>query len=1085
MAVSIGDLRQRTSMRHAYLLLIEGVPFAFTDEPELAVPKWWLEDGPGDDRVIKLGLTVPETLKFSLELESGLLEEDQAVFRLLDIDGTVPEFFGGLAKVDLVKGLGARLLPTQDPAPATIDNYGEALDLDSSYVGTEAIGPAGQRNFYSATPGWGQLPGQDHPTRDEPLPVVSPAGVGPYLIEGRRVALYRVIYDPDAGEWPGFSTHVAQALTVPGWSPMLWWGTLRQAGKVEGRIWSITCTGPGSWLRRSLHNRSTTGWYQVTADFELDDNEKHIGITFNKRYFEDGSYFIFANTYSAYLVDPTSKDTIISSIAAAITATKSAVGDDGVWTTSAGIGAGEIDFTEDYIQISISPSAGYQANMFLTLSRKVWRAIGYDPDAGIDNDGGPGPRFNVGSSFDFISANPDIIVDPPPSYYTAHITTCPEGTSPVGFTGEASWSGSDNPRAYFPTYVSGVSVLNGAGGQVVRFIPEDNADVYVEGQTIRAHESAVEINGSPCTAQRLWCFRGKIQLPQQFFTDKEGAAIALGPEPEPVDTVQVARCLWVESESGVVAPDGTGTGRGLYIAEWLDPRLFGLNYEPIDQALGWASNDGGESIECSPMAHLGAFYRRPDRVDHTLLRTLVSTGTAVWTPGTEDVADGSASSNASTDLTPGDNDLTPQWPAGDFEIYDLGLQIPKAMVDTPMILDAAADLPGGSTGPLGQSKVAVQGGPLQSEELLQALMAPRGWALSLKRGRIGLWAPHASPEAKFDDARDFVIGEADLHGTAGDPASTIPSIELRPVFPFDRLAWTHTGNPTETWTEGQEELKYKARDTGARARSGTRVRDLAAPDLIATNWFVSGDQQNPNNADTDLIKGWTSEVVQLWEREIAAWLAQPHRLVQGLRISRPKGQDIYPGAILRLTNPWPANSMGTYGVTGAYARVLSVAHETDSCAAVVDALLYATPPGALRWAPILRVVDDAATTADRYDAASQTFTVQDWGNVAAPLEYFVKPDYVDVADASAAVWILQFDGAVWVRTATGFVSSVSTGAGTLTLTGAGLTGTFYERMYALIVLAPADDPDQVDWVRALYVQHVLGSAPGSAPKLPK
>ena len=1073
---TLAELRQRTSMRHAYLLLIEGVPFAFTDEPELAGPKWWAEGGPGDNRVVKLGLTVPETLKFSLELESGLIEEEQAVFRVLDIDGTIPAFFGGIAKADFVKSLGERLEPLEDPAPLTIDRYGAALDLDSSFVGTEAIGPAGERNYYSATPSWGNLPGQDHPTRDEPLPVVSGPDVGPYLVEGRRVALYRVLYDPDEQEWPGYTTQVSAAV-AGGWSPALWWGTLRQAGKVDGRIWSINCTGPGSWLRRSLNNRSTTGWYQIKADFELADNEKHIGVRFNKRYYEDGSYFIHAKTYSAFTVDTTSKATIVSSVEAAITWAKNAMGTDGVWTADGGADAsGTIDFTEDYIRIGISPSPLYQGNMFLTLTRKVWRALGYDPDAGIGNDDGPGPRFNSGvGEIEFLTANPDILVEPYPTYYTAHITTCPEGESPVAFTGEPAWAGGGSPRVYYPTYLEGVSVLSGAGDQVVRFIPEDNADVYVEGQTIRAHESVAEIDGTPCTTQRLWAFRGKLQLPQQP-TDAE--------PPEPIDTVQVARCLWVESESGVIAPDGTGIGRGLYIAEWLDPRIFGLHYEPIDQALGWASNDGGESIECSPMAHLGAYYRRPDRVDHTILRTLVSTGTAVWDALTADTSDAGAANNANAHLTAGANTLTSSWPAGDFEIYDLGLQIPRAMVDTDLILDAASDLPGGgATGALGQSKVAVQGGPLQSEELLQALMAPRGWALSLKRGKIGVWAPHASPEAKFQDGIDFEIDESDLHGVAGDPASVIPTVELRPVFPFDRIAWTHTGNPTETWTEGQDELKFKARDPGARVRSGSRIRDLAAPDLIATNWFVEGDQSNPNNADTDLLKAWTAEVSQLWERDIPSWLAQAHRLVQGLRVSRPKGQDIYPGAILRLTNPWPANSVGTYGVIGAYARVLSVAHETDSCAAVVDALLYATPPGAQRWAPILRVADEGAAPSDRYNAATFTFTLQNWGGVTAPLGYFLKPDFVDAVDEPAAIWILQYDGAAWVRTATSFVQSVSGPDLTLTTTGA-LTGTFYERMYALIVLAPADDPDQVDWVRALYVQHVLGSAP-TGPKLPK
>lgn len=83
-------------------------------------------------------------------------------------------------------------------------------------------GPAGERNYYSATPTWGALPGHDHPAHDEPLVSVTSSAVGPYLIEGRRVALYRMIYDPDLGEWPGYVAQV-NAATAGGWSPMLWW----------------------------------------------------------------------------------------------------------------------------------------------------------------------------------------------------------------------------------------------------------------------------------------------------------------------------------------------------------------------------------------------------------------------------------------------------------------------------------------------------------------------------------------------------------------------------------------------------------------------------------------------------------------------------------------------------------------------------------------------------------------------------------------------------------------------------------------------------------------------------------------------
>ena len=1064
---TIADLRMRPSMRHAYLLLIEGVPFAFTDEPALAT-SWWAEDS----RVIKLGLAVPEGLKMQLELESGLLEEDQAVFRLLDLDSTVPQFFGGLSKQ--YKGLGARLSPLDSPAPASVDNNGNLLVLESVYIGTEAIGPAGERNFYSATPVWAEMPGQDHPAFDPPLPVVTNASTGPYLVEGRRVFLYRLIYDPDTGTWPSYTAQVTAAVSG-GWSPALWWGTLRQAGKVDGRIWSINCVGPGSLIRRPFNSRTTTDWYGVTAAPVVDANQLHIGVELEKRYFFDGSHIVCGSDLSTYSADVSSKANLVASINTAINAVVGAMGPGGdIWNADAGIGAGTIDFTADQVTIKSEKVDGFYAMYCrLTMSHIVWTMLGYAPEESQGIDDGPQPRFTT-PSFDFIGANPDIFVDPPPIYNRAVFTTVPEGQDPIGFTGELDWAGTKAPRVYTPLYSGGVSTLTGAGGQVVSLTPPDNGPIYCESQTIRARESTVEINGNPCNAAGWWAFRGKLQLPPQF----------TGDDPEVVDTVQVARCLWVEGESGLLAADEYGISRGLYIQEWLDPRLFGLNYEPLDHALGWASSNEGEQIEASPLRVLGAFHKRPDKVTDTLLRILCSTGQAYWDAGAEDTADSGAKGNAGDHMTEGTNSLGLAWPAGDYEIYDLGLQIPAQMIDVPSIQAAADDLPGGAGGPLGQSKICIQGGPLQSEELLSAIMAPRGWALSLHKGKYGLWTPHINPEVAFEELGGFTITESDLHGVAGDPASVIPGVELRPVYPFERVQWTHTGNPTEDWLSGQEELKFKARDPGSRARSGAVIREVAAPDLVATSWFAGDPGTNPNVCDLDQLQTWAGDAVELWERLIPTWLAQPHRKIEGLRISRPQGQDLYPGACIKLSNPWPANSVGGYGVNGFFARVISVTHETDSCACIVDAIIYAQAPGALRWAPVVRVVDDAATPDERYDEPSKTFFLQDWGGLAPPVQWFIKPDFVASDPGNACVWILQYDGTTWDRTGIAFVESVDVAAKTLTLTAAGITGTFLERQYTLIVLAPSDYEDQVQWVRELFPIHVLANTPTEEPPLP-
>ena len=90
------------------------------------------------------------------------------------------------------------------------------------------------------------------------------------------------------------------------------------------------------------------------------------------------------------------------------------------------------------------------------------------------------------------------------------------------------------------------------------------------------------------------------------------------------------------------------------------------------------------------MAHLGAYFKKGDRVDHTLLRTLVSTGSAEWDPSAPVTDDDGAYANAQNYLAYGSNDLGLGWPAGDVEIYDLEPAEPPVQVLMQLAGGAAA-----------------------------------------------------------------------------------------------------------------------------------------------------------------------------------------------------------------------------------------------------------------------------------------------------------------------------------------------------------------------------------------------------------
>lgn len=1048
----IDNIRSRIHARWCHVLLIEGVPFAFTDQHKLT-SGWWT----ADDRRILPGLTVPDTLGFSLDRETWLLEEEQASFNVIDFDRTIPGFFGGLSKP--YQRLGERLPAGSDAIVAPLIGADQDVLLadEGGYIGTEAIGPSGQRGYYSCIP-WANMPGQDHPTIDEPYPVFTSRAVGPLIVEGRRVALYRIFWDPDAQVWATFEEHTDAAIAA-GRNPMFWWGTLRQSGKVDGKVWTIDCTGPGSWIRKPLANRVPTLWYPVSADVTFKEEERDVVVSFYKAE-NVGLPYTFG--FDVGVVPDGSPDSVASYLGALINATSNLAGDAGVWTDDVPTSGaeGQITFDSYGCEIATLKDCAVSARMDMSLHIRVWRLLGYDPLVDPGSFEGPQPLF--------IPQGKD--------YYVGVFSTCKAGADPFQYNGDFDYDGNGVPRQYTPLYVDGASVLPGdpgPGGVPIRLSTENNSDIYCESQTIRPVPEG-ELDGTQCDSWRLWVFKGPLQRKGQE---------------EPEDTIQIGVCSWRSGTFGTVGIATDGVSRALLLHEWLDPRLFGYNFKPVDPVIGWASNNGAEEsdgrIQCSPLNMFGTFYINPDRAVDTLLRILLSTGTAVWDDGTFDALDGTIGWIADSNLLLGANSVGEDhaYPGADVEIYDMSLQIPKQIIDYASFASTAEDLPSGSSGPLAFGKCAIQGTSIQSEELIGALMSSRHWAMSLKRGRLGLWTPHLGSEGQFEEGVDFEITESDLHGKAGDPASTIPTVDLRPVNPFDRATVKFTGNPSESWLDGQREYTGKARDYGARARSGAVTRDVLGPDLISTQWFV-GDQ----NAKIPpwFLKSWEPDFRELWEIRVSTWASRPNRGIETLRIKRPKGQDIYPGAILRLTNPWPANSVGGYGVTGAYARVLSVQQETDSGCAVVGCLLEAAPPNALKWAPIVRLLDNVLSEEDRYNASDRKFFVrEDWGGKPAPLLSFIKPATIDAPDEPAKVLGLQYDGVDWEQNFSCFIESVSTATSTLVHTAMGLTGVLLTRPYTLLVLAPADDPEQAQWVRDLYAQHTGLPADDAIPKLPK
>jgi hypothetical protein len=195
---TVAQLATRAHVEVGYLLVLQGCPFAFTNRHELAGSgaSSWIGTGYGPRRVIE-GLDIDgTTLSYGTEMSDGRPDTDDGfTFRILDFERELIEFFR--VQTDAIP-VGGRLGPKDDPAPTDlIGTSGDNVPIWGAWVNAEAIGPAGERSYYSLLPG-GDAAGQDHAAYSGDVQSLAPSYVyaSPTHLEGRRVALYQNLPRP-------------------------------------------------------------------------------------------------------------------------------------------------------------------------------------------------------------------------------------------------------------------------------------------------------------------------------------------------------------------------------------------------------------------------------------------------------------------------------------------------------------------------------------------------------------------------------------------------------------------------------------------------------------------------------------------------------------------------------------------------------------------------------------------------------------------------------------------------------------------------------------------------------------------------
>ena len=1045
MPASSATLAARAVQDVGYVLFFEGLRVAYTNRRELAGEGGgsWIGTSEGD-RIVLTGLEPPDAIKHSISLEAGLIADNDVSFTIVDSAQQIIGLFdAGLENTDAEPlQVYERLGPLDDPAPANlIGKDGEAVGVWGKYINGESIGPAGERRQFQVLPGTaGQLPGYDHAAVDSTEQALAPSQVTstPRWFEGRRMSLYLIRRDPHTGEW------VTWLDAEQSGYGRIWWGTARNA-RVTARAWTFNCEGPGSWLRGTLNRLRPTVW-QETAGGGLAISEaqgycgialSHIKYTLEERV--RCAYSLF-DAPDLVVLPGMSPGDVRDALHARLQAIVVAAGEDtySFATFHEGEAAIVSAITDNgepstKIRIRVADAPGIEnehgGEMWLVLHEKVWRWLGFDPilqDQQLSQISSEyeipfyhysaGEVFKPGLALEPIWAAVGVEV-PTDDYYAARITTLPVGTP--SFVSEDA-DGDGVMREHRAVNREGVVLLE-EGTKLYMGI--GTALPYVGGQTMRPVDDA-QVGGQDCDTTGFIALRGSY-LPK-------GAD-----EARTITTIW--KCSWKNAGGMFGEENSVAT---VYLSRQLDPRLFGVTNGKAPPA--WALTD----LQWVSVAIFGHDLSGPDRAHAVLVRLLLGTGTATW-----DGFEG----DPGTTITNGENahpDAPDDYLGNDREVADLCFGVPAEMVDWKSFYDVAALTPGGYEGELNACRIG-RIGPVDGGELLKSLLAPRGWALGLQGGKYTLFR-----KAGLLDVADSVasLTQADLDSR---DVPFIEPVDMYPLSPLDKLTCTYGQDPI-AGAGSTRQFIGQARDPGSWRRANGGSKDVDGSTLLPN---YGSNLSNP-------LPPWHSDFREVWEQDLAAFFATPHITIE-IPVRVDKARDIWPGSIVRVGSPWPANREGSYGLAGRVGLVLATTQDLREALTKRVKILVrpGDPLSSRRFAPIAAVLDVVDTLEERHDAAARTFYCYadafEHGDNSIDVAGFEEPDWLAVGgDAKCIGW--QHDGREWSQTFGFTLESVSIAGNSLTYKPGTLTGKFWERRWTYIVMAPYDDQDDGSWPRALF-----------------
>lgn len=1114
MPLTLTQLRAQQSSVCAYGLAIEGLPYIWvTDHPDDALlgsgAGSWIgryEDAVGwetvGQRTVLRGLKISSLSGISrgqLNPKTGMLESTGHNFEIVDYDDVLTSIFA--TEGQEIGKLGERIAPSQTALDATLIvsglTAGNPINPANYHVGIEHIGPSRERRHFYSLPIQGiglhhqvHLNAAGDPVGASLSPPPVPVTASPHVFAGRLVTLWRFYRDGTIGTnylaWPSWDSYAA--------TDYEWIGVMRDAGEYKGdRTWTIQCYGPESLLRRTLGGGEHDDWLPIqSATISLDTDER--GIAINYRFEQWGAlsgveeagldyqstHHYNSGGFGACIAAPGLLPAS-GTVDDFITAINGAIQDVGAGTRgdfdSNGINypggsitnffdddhdAGDSEFNDCRLEgtptkliirrnESVSSVAG-AVSVVICMHEKVWRLLGFDP--GLQDGGG---STNLSSraqaySFDAVGAG-DVF------FYASGSV---DNTTSQEVPGDGYWSGwFTSARLNRPgdLYSGSVYGIDGDGGErtyegVSQHTPIILTKATPQTITIGASFPYIATDpaiGTASDAARYFVFRGKRTvgdaLEGAVLTDEDGTIVD---ELETEDEFQVAEVEWNHSGTNYGSVDDSAGAPTLTISDWMPPRKFGVDRPAFDGE--WVGHASGKyALEMRPM--VSWVYRNAlgiERAWAVFAQILLSTGSGSY-------------------LTPGLNGATTDietFFADDLSNSDWGLGIPHEIVQNPTdIRDAFASsaIDGDAHSALNQVRY-LYAGSVESHDVIQDILRPRGLALSLSGGQFGV-VPFTLPDPS--DAA-YALNENDLYGDIGNPAGIHATQTLRVSGPIDHTKLAVRMDPSKG--SAADEMFVRSRDPGARTRRGDFEEQTTGHGLIPTGWKVGEWSGEPD--------GWEQDWLTLWGDTIPNFYAKRH-FVWRATVSRIQGQFLRPGTIVTLSDRNVINPAGGYGITNAVGLVLKAdLDDAEAHSYGVEILIFANQFDTVRTlAPIARI-------ASGYTGGSSVTVSADnfgHGGTGDGLR-FSEPSWSNVG-GNLVVCVLEWDRTGWTLHSGDTQEVTATTATTVTLSGAFST-TFHARTHKWLVAAPYASQNANEWPRTVLYPICLADgtyAGGSAP----